>query len=53
MKTCSGGPYSPSAGTVPDFRQAVKWVLDHNFISAAAIAMASFEQVDEHLPLLS
>jgi aryl-alcohol dehydrogenase-like predicted oxidoreductase len=52
MKTCSGGPYSPSAGIVPDFRQAVKWVLDHNFISAAAIAMASFEQVDEHLPLL-
>jgi aryl-alcohol dehydrogenase-like predicted oxidoreductase len=52
MKTCSGGPYSPSAATEPDFRQAVKWVLDHKFISAAAIAMASFEQVDEHLPLL-
>jgi aryl-alcohol dehydrogenase-like predicted oxidoreductase len=53
MKTCSGGPYSSSAGTPPDFRQAVKWILDHKFISAAAIAMASFEQVDEHLPLLA
>jgi predicted aldo/keto reductase-like oxidoreductase len=52
MKTCSGGPYSPSPGTQPDFRQAVKWVLGNKFVSAAAIAMASFEQVDEHLPLL-
>jgi aryl-alcohol dehydrogenase-like predicted oxidoreductase len=53
MKTCSGGPYSSSAGIKPDFQQAVKWVLDHKFISSAAIAMASFEQVDDHLPLLT
>jgi aryl-alcohol dehydrogenase-like predicted oxidoreductase len=53
MKTCSGGPYSPSPGITPDFPQAVKWVLSHKFISAAAIAMASFEQVDDHLPLLT
>jgi len=53
MKTCSGGPYSPIAGKTPDFREAVRWVLDHDFVSAAAIAMASFEQVDEHLPLLT
>jgi aryl-alcohol dehydrogenase-like predicted oxidoreductase len=53
MKTCSGGPFSPSNDLKPDFQQAVKWVLDHKFISAAAIAMASFEQVDDHLPLLN
>jgi hypothetical protein len=53
MKTCSGGQYSPSTGTVPGFMQAVRWVLDKEFISAAAIAMATFEQVDEHLPLLT
>jgi aryl-alcohol dehydrogenase-like predicted oxidoreductase len=51
MKTCSGGPYSPSSGIKPDYMEAVKWVLNHKFISSAAIAMANFEQVDQ--PLLS
>ncbi len=49
MKTCSGGKYSPSAGIEPSFREAVRWVIQHPFISSAAIAMANFEQVDEHL----
>jgi aryl-alcohol dehydrogenase-like predicted oxidoreductase len=48
MKTCSGGPYSPSPDAATSFREAVKWVLGHDFISSAAVAMASFEQVDEH-----
>jgi aryl-alcohol dehydrogenase-like predicted oxidoreductase len=48
MKTCSGGKYSPSPDIEPDFREAVLWVLSHKFISSAAIAMANFEQVDEH-----
>lgn len=48
MKTCSGGKYSPSAGTEPSYKEAVLWVLRHKFISSAAIAMANFEQVDEH-----
>jgi aryl-alcohol dehydrogenase-like predicted oxidoreductase len=52
MKTCSGGPCSPSAGITPDFMEAVKWVLQHKFISSAAVAMSSFEQVNQHLPLL-
>jgi aryl-alcohol dehydrogenase-like predicted oxidoreductase len=52
MKTCSGGPYSPSAGIIPGYMEAVKWVLQHNFISSAAVAMSGFEQVNEHLPLL-
>ena len=52
MKTCSGGPYSPSSGIKPDFMEAVKWVLQHKFISSAAVAMSSFEQIEEHLPLL-
>jgi len=51
MKTCSGGKYSPSPGSEPSFRGAVSWVLQHEFISAAAIAMASFEQVDDHMPV--
>lgn len=48
MKTCSGGKYSPSAGVEPSFKEAVNWVLRHEFISSAAIAIANFEQVDEY-----
>ena len=48
MKTCSGGKYSPSSDIEPSFKEAVLWVLQHKFISSAAIAMANFEQVDEH-----
>lgn len=48
MKTCSGGKYSPTADIEPSYKEAVLWVLRHKFISSAAIAMANFEQVDEH-----
>jgi len=53
MKTCSGGKYSPSADVEPSFKEAVLWVLQHKFISAAAIAMSNFEQVDEHTSWLA
>jgi len=49
MKTCSGGKYSPSPDAEPGFREAVRWVTGHPFISSAAVAMASFEQVDEYI----
>lgn len=52
MKTCSGGPYSTSSGTAPEFMEAVKWVIQHDFITAANVALANFEQVNQHLPLL-
>ena len=52
MKTCSGGRYSPSPGTESSYREAVRWVTGHSFISSAAVAMANFEQVDEHISLL-
>jgi aryl-alcohol dehydrogenase-like predicted oxidoreductase len=53
MKTCSGGKYSPSPQIDASFREAVKWVLQKKYISSAAIAMSSFEQVDEHITLLN
>lgn len=53
MKTCSGGRYSPSPDIEPSYIEAVRWVLHKNYISSAAIAMASFEQVDEHISILS
>ena len=49
MKTCSGGKYSPSPGIEASFSEAVRWVIQHPFISSAAVAMANFEQVDEHV----
>jgi len=49
MKTCSGGKYSPSPEIEPGYREAVKWVTDHSYISTAAVAMASFEQVDGYI----
>jgi aryl-alcohol dehydrogenase-like predicted oxidoreductase len=48
MKTCSGGKYSPLVNIQPSYKEAILWVLQHKFISSAAIAMANFEQVDEH-----
>jgi aryl-alcohol dehydrogenase-like predicted oxidoreductase len=53
MKTCSGGKYSPSPEIEPSYREAVLWVLQHKFISSAAIALANFEQVDEHTSWLN
>jgi uncharacterized protein len=49
MKTCSGGKYSPSPEIEPSFKEAVKWVLSHKFISSAAIAIANFEHIDEYM----
>lgn len=49
MKTCSGGRYSPVPGREPSFKEAVSWVLQHKFVSSAAIAMADFEQLNEHI----
>lgn len=53
MKTCSGGTYSPSPGVGPSFPEAVKWVLQHNYISGAAVAISNFEQADEYLAFLA
>jgi uncharacterized protein len=52
MKTCSGGKYSPSPDIVPGFAEAVRWVIQKSYVSSAAVAMANFEQVNEHVQLL-
>jgi aryl-alcohol dehydrogenase-like predicted oxidoreductase len=48
MKTCSGGKYSSVPETEPTFKDSVRWVVGNKFISSAAVAMANFEEVDEH-----
>jgi aryl-alcohol dehydrogenase-like predicted oxidoreductase len=52
MKTCSGDKYSPSAGTEASYSEAVRWVISQPFISSAAVAMANFDQVNEHIHML-
>ena len=52
MKTCSGGPYSLDGNEPPTFDQAVKWVLDKPWVDAAAVAMANFDEINEHQHLL-
>jgi hypothetical protein len=51
MKTCSGGKYSSSPATEPGYPEAVRWVIQHYYVSSAAVAMADFEQVDEHVSI--
>jgi aryl-alcohol dehydrogenase-like predicted oxidoreductase len=52
MKTCSGDKYSPSSDIEASFGEAVRWVISHPFISSAAVAMANFDQVNEHISML-
>jgi len=48
MKTCSAGPMKDEETGRSSYRNAVDWVLKHRFISSAAVAMPSIEQLDEH-----
>lgn len=48
MKTCSAGPLAINEDAQPSFGDAVKWVSSREYIHSAAVAMSSYEQVDEH-----
>ncbi|MBE0673612.1 MAG: aldo/keto reductase [Bacteroidales bacterium] len=52
MKTCSAGPYQPEGSSVASFPESVKWVLEHDFVSSAAVAMSNSEEISEHLEAL-
>lgn len=49
MKTCSAGPFAPEGASQPSYPGAIKWVLDHSFISVAAVAMSNFDEVKANL----
>ncbi len=51
MKTCSGGPYAGVPGTEATIPQAVKWVLEREYVHSSAVAMANFREIDEHVSL--
>jgi len=49
MKTCSAGPYAAAGASQPSFAGAIKWVLDHSYISVAAVAMSNFDEIKENV----
>ena len=49
MKTCLGGPYACESNSEATFPGAVKWVMQQPYIHAAVVAMANFQQLEEHL----
>jgi uncharacterized protein len=52
MKTCSGDKYSPSKEIEASYPEAVRWVISQPYITSAAVAMANFDQVNEHISML-
>ena len=53
MKTCSGGPYAFEGESRPSFKAALKWVLDHSYISSMAVAMGNLSELNEGLQAMS
>ncbi|MFC2112421.1 aldo/keto reductase [Bacteroidota bacterium] len=49
MKTCLAGPYCCEGDSEKTYSGAVKWVLQQPYIHTSAVAMANFQQLDEHL----
>lgn len=49
MKTCLAGPWANEGEAEATYPGAVRWVLNQPYVHAAAVAMASFQQLDEHL----
>ena len=49
MKTCSGGPYAFEDESEPSYRSALKWILDHGYISSMAVAMGNIGELSEDL----
>lgn len=47
MKTCSGGPYSPSSESKPSYKAALEWILDHSYIATTATAMGNMNELNE------
>jgi len=49
MKTCSGGPYSPDGVGKATFKDALKWILSHSYISTMAVAMGNIKEIKENV----
>jgi len=49
MKTASGGPYQPEGKETATYEDAVRWVIQHNFVCSAAVGMSNFEEIAENV----
>ena len=52
MKTCSAGPYSPNEDEKPSYKNALKWVLDHEYIDTMAVALSNHSQIEEDVQVM-
>jgi aryl-alcohol dehydrogenase-like predicted oxidoreductase len=52
MKTTSAGPYQPEGKDTATYEDAVRWVLQHDYISTAAVGMANFGEIAENIRVL-
>jgi aryl-alcohol dehydrogenase-like predicted oxidoreductase len=49
MKTTSAGPFKPEGEENATYEDAVRWVIQHDFICSAAVGMANFEEIAENV----
>ncbi len=49
MKTTSGGPFQPESKETAAYEDAVRWVIQHDFICSATVGMANFEEIAENV----
>ena len=53
MKTCSAGPMAIAEREKPSFRNAVRWVLDREYVDCANVAMGNFDEIEEDIQAMN
>ncbi|MFC1558501.1 aldo/keto reductase [candidate division KSB1 bacterium] len=53
MKTTSGGPYSPDKKSKPTYKDALKWLLNHEYIHTMAVAMGNLDEINENIQAMT
>lgn len=49
MKTTSGGPFQPEGKENATYEDAIRWVIQHDFICSATVGMRNFEEIAENV----
>jgi aryl-alcohol dehydrogenase-like predicted oxidoreductase len=49
MKTASAGPFQAEGKETATYEDALRWVLQHDFICSAAVGMANFDEIAENV----
>jgi predicted aldo/keto reductase-like oxidoreductase len=52
MKTCSAGPYASNKVEKPSYLEALKWVINHEYVDTMAVAMTNFSQIKEDVQVM-